>query len=83
VASRQAVRQPVNTLRAARAALADANVAMGRHYTMCARCGLAHGDTARFCDAGWELAKDQSRAAAAVRHITEAAELRPVQGMLW
>ena len=73
----------LDELRAARAMLRTINVRMARHFTGCARCGLARGDTARFCDDGWEMAKAQARTAALVRKYTDPKPAAPVQGVLF
>ena len=73
----------LDELRAARRKLADVNVTMARHFTMCARCCHAQGHTDRFCDTGWDLAKQQARAAALVRKYTEPKPAAPVQGVLF
>lgn len=70
-------------LAVAKRTLADINISIGRHVTMCYRCSSARGDTARLCDTSWELAKAQARAQAEVRHADDAIRLRPVQGSLW
>lgn len=50
---------------------------------MCYRCAHAGNDPARFCDLGWQLAKEQAQAHAAQRRAAETAASRPVQGELW
>jgi hypothetical protein len=73
----------LDELRGARAKLRTVNLTLARHFTMCARCGLAHGNYRQFCDEGWTLAKQQARAAAAVRKYTEPKPSAPVQETLF
>jgi len=83
MASRPARSVVPDRLAEAKRQLRQVNVAMGRHFTLCARCAHAQGKTDRYCDAGWQLAKNQARAYAAVRRATEPSPARPVQGTLW
>ena len=73
----------IDRLSQARQQLAAVNVMIGRHYMGCSRCPLAGGDVAKRYDTGWELAKAQARAQAAVRRLSEPAPGAPVQDTLW
>jgi len=73
----------IDRLRQARQHLAAVNVMIGRHVTGCSRCALARQYVAKRCDAGWELAKAQARAQAAVRRLEDEMAGQPVQGTLW
>ena len=83
MATRTRQRPAKDRVTAARQYLADANIAMGAHYTMCYQCSSAGQDTRRLCDTGWELAKLITARKSAVRHIEEPSGPQLVQGTLW
>ena len=77
-------RAPVlGRLREARQQLAAVNITIARHVTGCSRCALARQDVQKGCDTGWELARAQARAQAAIRRLTGPSPSAPVQGTLW
>lgn len=67
----------------ARKQLDAVNAAILAHVKLCARCTRARGQTRELCDAGWDLAKQQARAGAAIRRAEQARAAAPVQGTLW
>lgn len=83
MAPRRGRASTLDPVREANALVAAVNPKIGRHVTMCYRCAHAGADTARFCDLGWALAKEQTIARNGLRRATEAASQRPVQGELW
>ena len=70
-------------LRQAQQQLRAVNITIARHGLGCSRCALARGDPRKFGDTGWELARAQARARAAVRRLSGPAPGQPVQGTLW